>query len=122
MKEKLSFTKKRIYRNKVNGIISGICAGAADYLDVPVIFVRLMSIFLMFMSGFFPFIAAYIALSIILPTPDSDENLKKNSESTIQDWNLVSQRLKKLEQKVAKMESYLVSEEYDLERKYRSLL
>ena len=59
--------RTRFYRDKMHRKIFGVCAGIADYTGVDVLWVRLATIALAFMtSGFIPF--AYLAVGILAPT------------------------------------------------------
>ena len=58
--------KKRLYRNKKNRMIAGVCAGIADYLDADPTIVRLIwaiATLLLFGLG----IVAYLIAWIIIP-------------------------------------------------------
>ena len=58
--------RTRFYRDKSHGKLMGVCAGIADYTGVDVLWVRLATIALSFMSsGFIP--CAYLAVGILAP-------------------------------------------------------
>jgi phage shock protein PspC (stress-responsive transcriptional regulator) len=58
---------KRIYRNKENGMLSGICAGLAEYFSIDVTIVRLVMVFATVATGFFPLIVTYVVGAVIIP-------------------------------------------------------
>jgi phage shock protein PspC (stress-responsive transcriptional regulator) len=63
-------TRKKMYRNSDDSIISGVCGGIGTYLNIESVWVRLMFIIFtcFFGIGFF----VYIALWIALPSASSD--------------------------------------------------
>lgn len=64
--------KKKLYRDRDNGMIAGVCAGLAYYLDINVIFVRIswFLLALFFGSG----ILIYLAAIFIMPEQPQDNN------------------------------------------------
>ncbi len=61
--------KKKLYKDKENAMISGVCAGISDYFDFDVSLVRIVAVILAFGSAFG--IVAYIAAAIVLPSKGS---------------------------------------------------
>ena len=65
---------KRLYRSVEDRMISGVCAGIADYFDIDATIVRLV-----FVLGFFASVSglfwAYIIMMIVVPeyVPASDD-------------------------------------------------
>ena len=59
-------SEKRLYRSNANRMISGVCAGIAEYFEVDPTLVRLVwAVVTCFTAG--AGIVAYIAASIIIP-------------------------------------------------------
>lgn len=58
--------RKRFYRDPENGIVGGVAAGLAAYLDWDVTLVRILLIILTFFTSGFPFVA-YIIIWMITP-------------------------------------------------------
>jgi phage shock protein PspC (stress-responsive transcriptional regulator) len=56
---------KRLYRNKSNQMLAGVCSGIADYLDVDTTIIRLIFVLFTFLGGGGLWI--YIVLWIIMP-------------------------------------------------------
>jgi len=57
--------KKRLYRNKKNRMIAGVCAGIADYLDADPTIVRLIwaiGTLLLLGLGIFAYLIAWIII------------------------------------------------------------
>jgi len=60
-----NYFKKRLKRYKQNQMISGVCAGLGNYLDIDPVIVRL--IFAIGIVSTYPFFLLYIILWIITP-------------------------------------------------------
>lgn len=58
--------QKRLYRDSRNGLLGGVCAGIAEYLNMDVTWVRLIAVVLCFVS-FSTLALVYLILWIILP-------------------------------------------------------
>lgn len=64
-------TAKRLYKSEEEKMISGVCGGIAEYLNIDPSIVRLVAALLIFASGFFIGIAIYIIAAVILPGKSS---------------------------------------------------
>ncbi len=60
--------RERLYLNKKDAKISGVCAGVADYFDVDVTLVRVLWISSVLVMGFG--ILPYIILALVVPTKE----------------------------------------------------
>jgi phage shock protein C len=58
---------KKLVRPRADRKIAGICAGLGNYLDLDPIVVRLIWVFLTFVSGLLPGIVVYVLAWIIVP-------------------------------------------------------
>ena len=64
---------KKLWRIPQQGMVKGVCAGIAQYLDVPVKLVRLITVLAMIFGLFLFVVVAYIILSFALdPMPESE--------------------------------------------------
>ncbi|MBE19028.1 MAG: hypothetical protein CMO11_03515 [Thaumarchaeota archaeon] len=63
---------RRIYKNKKEGKLGGICSGIGDYLDMDPVIIRLIFIFSVFVWG--SGILIYIILWAIIPTNPNPSN------------------------------------------------
>jgi len=113
----------RLYRDKENAILGGVCAGIAHYLGLNLKAVRL--VVAASMVFFFPFtLVAYVALVIFLPK--QPQNLYKTEASekfwrgvSIEPANVfsnLSHRFKELDVRLQKMETYVTSKEFEMDR------
>lgn len=63
--------KKRLFKDKSTGILSGVCSGIAQYFDTDISLIRILYVALSIFSAAFPGIIVYIILAIILPEKSS---------------------------------------------------
>jgi phage shock protein C len=56
---------KKVYRSREDKIIAGVCGGIAEYLDVDSVWIRLVAVLLVFLSGIG--LVMYIVAWIIMP-------------------------------------------------------
>jgi len=113
----------RLYRDRENAMIAGVCAGLASYFGLNRKGLRLITAVCTLF--FFPFVVpAYIILLIILPV--KPENLYKN-EGQEKFWRGVSMapsdvfgnlshRFRELDLRLQKMETYVTSREFEMDR------
>lgn len=126
---------KTLYRDPVNGKIGGVCAGIADYFNVEIWLVRILVItFSIIGFGFFVFIA-YVAAMLILEKMPPEEIKKHNqfNEHHVKQkaWQQgtspsrlladMEHAVQEMDQTVGKMEAYVISSEFDLNRKFKQL-
>lgn len=118
-----------LYRDPRNGRCMGVCAGIADYFDVRPGVVRLLTIILAFITGFWPVIVGYCVLGFILETkpremydkPEEDEfwRLARNNPDYMRAD--LRKRFKDIERRTRAMEAYITSKKFRLDRELRSL-
>ena len=58
---------KKLYRLQKKGKILGICAGLGDYFEIDPTILRLLLIYVMILTGFFPVFIAYLIASVVIP-------------------------------------------------------
>ena len=113
----------RLYRDKDNAILTGVCAGLADYFGLCRKGLRIVvAICTLF---FFPFVVlAYITLSIILPVKPQDLYQDESQEKFWRGVSMaptdvfsnLSHRFRELDLRLQKMEAYITSKEFDMDR------
>lgn len=64
---------KKLYRSDKNKTIAGIMGGLGEYFDVDPIVLRLIALFLIMMTGFFPGVFAYIIAILLVPKKPHEE-------------------------------------------------
>ncbi|MDT8399239.1 MAG: PspC domain-containing protein [Pseudomonadales bacterium] len=126
--------KKKIYRNKREGRLLGVCAGVADYLEVNVFVVRLMAFVLFFLSGTLMTVAYVGAYFILDERPDrlpymgassSDratrEKLDEQIHSRRSEIKQCARKFSNLQERLARLEAYVTSKQFRLHREFRNL-
>jgi phage shock protein C len=115
----------RLFRDKRNAMLAGVCAGIADYFGFNRKGVRIAILLTMLFPPFIPFvIVSYIALALLLPVKPAD--LYANEEKA-QFWRGVSNapadvygslshRFKALNLRLERMEAYVTSQEFRIDR------
>jgi phage shock protein C len=66
---------KKLYKSKNDKVLSGLIGGLGEYFDVDPVLIRLGFVVVVFITGFFPGVIAYIIGVLIVPNHPSD--LKK---------------------------------------------
>lgn len=113
----------KLYRDKDNAMLAGVCAGLATYFGLNRKGLRLIAAISTFF--FFPFmVPAYIVLAIILPVKPKDLYQDESQEKF---WRGVSMaptdvfsnlnhRFRELDLRLQKMEAYVTSREFEIDR------
>ena len=113
----------RLYRDKENAMLAGVCAGLANYFGLNRKGLRL--IVAVSMVFFFPFIVpAYIVLAIILPVRPTDLYQNESQEKVWRGVSMaptdvfsnLSHRFRELDLRLQKMETYVTSREFEMDR------
>lgn len=122
------FRPRRLYRDKRRGMFAGVFAGIADYMGFNVCVTRVIGIFLMFMFMPLGLIAYVIAAMVLQPMPENAYNgpveehfvrsIRKSPEET---FSKVRYRFKNIESRLQKMERYVTSSRFDLDREFDEL-
>ena len=71
---------KKLYRSPKDALVFGVGAGLAHYLQVDIIFVRLVLVALAFVSGWWPMLLAYVAGVVLMPIDPSQDTVASNQE------------------------------------------
>lgn len=109
-------SERRLYRDKSNGLIFGVCSGLARYSQISVGWIRTAFVLGTFIFG--PIFLLYFALAIALPVRFSGENEKDfGKQEFVQGMRDLEKHLKSLESRVQKLESYIVSDEFELQHR-----
>ncbi|EIJ43773.1 putative stress-responsive transcriptional regulator [Beggiatoa alba B18LD] len=110
---------KRLYKNKENKWLLGVCAGIADYWDIDVVFIRLTVFFTLFF--FFPVIFfGYLLLGIFLPVKPVTVINEEQQQFVTQLPILLTEldiKFTDIEQRMRKVENYVTSDTFELQRK-----
>lgn len=119
-------SRNRLYRNKERSILGGVCAGIADWAGFNLTALRVITVLLAI-----PFTAVmvvgYIALWILLPKrpvnlyrDECDEAFWQEVRKGPADGvSTLNQRFRELDRRLQRMEAWLTSNEYRIDRELR---
>lgn len=116
----LDFSKK-LWRIPQQGMVKGVCAGIAQFLDVPVKLVRIITVLAMVFGLFFFVLVAYVILTFALdPMPEGamDNGQQPTSRDLL---DAVDAELAAGEQRLREMERYVTSDTFSLRSRFRQL-
>ena len=131
--------ERRFMRNKDRAVLGGVCAGIADYFGFNRCAVRVLFVIAFFL--FMPFVAiAYIAAVLLVPADSSRydyvverevrtrrrrmsrrERKAAAEEERREAAEAVRERYRSLDERLARIEKYVTSSRYDLDREFRNL-
>ena len=69
----IQFECNRLYRSVRDRKIGGICGGIAKSLKIDATIVRIVMLFAMLLTGFFPLLIAYIIGTVIIPEKPEEQ-------------------------------------------------
>ncbi len=72
--------QKRLYKDKRNQQISGVCAGIAKYFSIDPTLVRLVWALVTLLSAAFPGVLIYIICAIVIPDDPDDTTVIDSNE------------------------------------------
>lgn len=117
----------RLYKDRENKVICGVCAGIAEYFGFDVTLTRLVAVLFLFM---FPatFIV-YIGLCMLLPAKpaklyasEQDQEFWKGVRvSPTTTLSEVRHRFRSVEARLQRIERYVTSKNFSLDREFRDL-
>src|SRR5690606_2236827 len=121
----------RLYRNSEKGMVFGVCAGLADYFGFDVTVVRVLAVL---GTLFFPgplVIVGYLIMALLLPKhsrpattvlDDAEESvwrsIRAEPHATL---GSLRHRYRELESRLQRLEKYVTSERYQLDREFERL-
>jgi phage shock protein C len=126
---------RQLYRDPVNGKISGVCAGIANYFGVEIWLVRILVVSAALLSGTFLVLLAYVAFTLMLDKQpyDYQENIRHEQDRTLKSkaWQAgqsaeqvlhsIESELNRAEGKIRDMEAYVTSEAFKINREFSKL-
>ncbi len=123
--------EKRLRRNRIDGVLGGVCAGIGDYFNIDPVIVRILFVLLVIFTGF-PFFI-YFILWVFIPSDkrapyrreyrearrakaQNPENPQRTA--TFKD---VKSKFRSLETRLQDLERSITSKEWKLRREFRDL-
>ena len=134
-----TYSPRRFYRNRDRVMVAGVCAGVADYFGFNLRATRVIFIIAFIMAT--PFAAvAYIAIVLLVPAESGrheyvvetevrkrrrrmtrKERIRVDDEERARAAAAVKQRYQALDERLARIEKYVTSSRYNLDREFRNL-
>jgi len=120
--------RNRLYRDRRNGVIFGVCAGLADYFAFDLTVTRVIVVLAALFS--FPVVAiAYLFFALLLPVRPYDEThgdgedpvrreVRSDPHATLSG---VRYRFRDLDARLQRLEKYVTSNRYKLDREFSAL-
>ncbi|MFP4580147.1 MAG: envelope stress response membrane protein PspC [Candidatus Sumerlaeia bacterium] len=117
--------KKGLYRSR-SGAFLGVCKGLSEYLDFPLVWMRVLWLVgVVFLFGF-PMLLAYFVLAIVMKpepvVPFRTEAEREFYDSYASSRSMAIHRLKRtfdtLNHRIERMESIVTSKDYDWDRRF----
>jgi len=118
----------KLYRDKENALIAGVCAGVAEYFGWNRKGMRVVTALLFLVPPFFPFMAvSYVLLAIFLPVKPAGLYTTKEQKEQAEFWRGVSNapsdvfgslshRFRELNMRLERMEAFVTSKEFEIDR------
>ncbi|MBI6550352.1 envelope stress response membrane protein PspC [Xenorhabdus lircayensis] len=115
--------RRKLYRLPEQGMVKGVCAGLANYFDVPVPLIRTITVLSLFFGLFGITVLAYIILTFVMdPAPEGYlEEGKEREPSAKKMLDEVDYQLRAGEARLRQMERYITSETYSVRSRFRQL-
>jgi phage shock protein C len=119
---------RQFRRSADNAMLGGVCAGIADYFGFNLKATRFLA-FIGFLLNPLLGLAAYVAVVMLVPSahsaasrPDVDPRFQRTIRSSPQRAiSDVSRRFQSLDRRLARLEKYVTSGRYKLDREFRDL-
>lgn len=118
---------KRLYRSR-DKVIAGVCGGIAERMGWDATVVRIIAAVMFFSGGFI--IPVYLVIWAITPrqpyrprnlTPDEEQFWTSISDRPRETFSNIRYKFKDMDERLAKMERSVTSEEWKLRREFRDL-
>lgn len=116
-----SLQGRKLWRIPEQGKIKGVCAGIAQYFDVPVNLVRLITVLAFFLGFAFFVLVGYVALTFILDPMPAGSDQQKRDPSSRELLKAMDAELAAGELRLRAMERYVTSDTYTLRSNFRKL-
>lgn len=114
-------SEQKLWRIPQQGMVRGVCAGLAHYLDVPVKLVRVVTVLSIFFGLAFITTVAYIVLSFVLDPMPEGELAAEGAPTSSDLLNAVDAQLAAGEKRLREMERYVTSDTFTLRSRFRQL-
>jgi len=127
MSDYASRSQQRFYRNADKAMLGGVCAGLADYFGFNLRVTRVLA-FIAFLMAMPMAVISYLAIVFLVPArsvqpePAVDAAFHRAVRSSPgQAASDIRARFQSLDRRLARLEKYVTSSRYQLDREFRNL-
>ncbi len=120
-------SSRGLYRNTDRALLGGVCAGLADYFGFNLKVTRIL-VFIAFLMAMPVTVLAYLAAMCLIPARSEKRDRAPDPEfrrtlraSPAQAANDLRRRFQALDRRLARMEKFVTSPRYQLEKEFRDL-
>ncbi len=122
-----SMRERRFYRNADKAMLGGVCAGIADYFGFNLCVTRILAVIAFITMPLT--VLGYLALVLLAPSssakdrprpvdPEFHRAVRSSPSQTMSD---VRSRFRSLDRRLARLEKYVTSSRYQLDREFERL-
>lgn len=120
--------RRRFYRSRNRAMVAGVCAGLADYFGFNLKVTRVLAVIAVLMAMPVTLVAYFGTVFLVPAAPDAggeppyDEEFRKAVRSAPrQTLSEVKRRFQSLDSRMARLERYVTSPRFNLDREFRNL-
>lgn len=115
----------RLFRDRDNAMLAGVCAGVAEYFGLNRKGIRLATLLLLLFPPFFAFVViSYVVLAIVLPvkpadlyeSPEQAEFWRGVSNAPSDVFGALRHRFRELNLRLERLEAHVTSKEFQIDR------
>ena len=70
---------KRLYRSERYRVFLGVCGGMGEYFNIDPVLIRVITVILVVITGFFPGLITYLILALVIPSESSNASTPADS-------------------------------------------
>ena len=115
-----------LYRSR-DGVLLGVCRGVADYFDLNVVWIRILVVALLIVTGLWPMAGIYLIAALMMKPapvrPISSDDEREFYHSYVHSPEGAAQRIRRrardLERRIRRLEDSVTSREFDWDRRIR---
>ncbi|WP_312054493.1 envelope stress response membrane protein PspC [Pantoea brenneri] len=112
---------RKLWRKPDEGKLMGVCAGLAEYLDIPVRLLRVIMVLSLFFGLFMFTVVAYFVLGFVLDVKPADAAETPRQPSASELLDQLENALQRDERSVRDVERYVTSETFSVRSRFRQL-
>lgn len=112
---------RKLWRIPDEGKLMGVCAGLAEYLDIPVRLLRVIVVLSLFFGLFVFTVIAYFVLGFVLDVKPADAEPNERQPSASELLDQLEAALQHDERSVRDIERYVTSETFSVRSRFRQI-